>query len=183
MRKRIFSQKCKRKKKGSSAIEFVIALLFFVLFFAFTVDLAQIINKQYVVGQYSQSIVRTVAVQGGISQGAPTNFPDGSRGYRTSLNVYNQVATKLKDSAKIDSFDVYLTSYNENGDVTSMVTLNPGTTFVVDYQKRFEIEVRYRYKWTITSQMVPGLSSTVEKKVRRSGVSEYKYNYDDWGGK
>lgn len=168
-------------KKGSSAIEFVIALLLLILLVAFVVDIVGVINKQAVTGQYSNYATRVISTQGGVTKETPVSFPGGSNGYMTSAELLDNATENLNKKAGIDDFDVYLEELNQNGDVASRVKLSNGSTFKIDYQKRFNVSISYRYKWNLTSQMVPGLNGTGERTVKKSGVSEYKYDYADWG--
>ena len=165
-------KKKRKEKRGSAVIEFVFGLLIFVLLFAFTVDMFNVIRKQHVVNSYASSISRTISTQGGIARTAPVN---NTGRYMSSTAIYQKVTKDLDETAKIKDFEIVLSGYNTNNALQSKVTLTPNTDFRIDYGLRYQVEIEYDYKWTISSQIVPGLDRTFSKTITKNGVSEFQY--------
>lgn len=169
-----------KEKRGSNTIEYAIALLIFVLLFAFFVDLALITWKFVVTSQVANSSIKILDVQSGVTTTIPSGFP-GNKGYVTSSELYNNIQKKLKDAANIEDFTVTLKGYDKNGGGTSTTVLGPNTQFKVDYRGRIQMEIQVKYRWGFT-KIIPGLDAEKNIVAVRSGITEFKYNYDKWIG-
>lgn len=170
------NKRIKNRKKGSSAIEFVVGLLIFVLLMGFFVDMFLITNKQYTVAKQANVITRQLSVQGGVQQAMPPGYSGTNETYVNSRELYYNIRATL-DGAGIETeeYSVTLTSYDENGSIKEKIPLSPSTSFLVDYQDRFDIRIDYSYEWTITGQLVPGMGNERQSNQVRSSVSEYDY--------
>lgn len=107
-----------QEKKGSSTLEFVICMLIFVMVTAFIVDLFVISYKHYVISANCTKAVRVLAIQGGIDNTPPDNFPGGNPNYMSNLEFRNYL-NGLSNTVQGDpgSMKVYLDySYIDNSD-------------------------------------------------------------------
>lgn len=166
-------QKLKQEKKGSTAIEIVIGVLFFVILIAVIADMLIIAFQWQTVSQLNSYVARTSGIQGGVLTGTPTGYPGGSAAYIT-LGEMNNVIDKKFNEIGISKADY---SVIVNGKNIS----NGGSTGEIDYGIEFDTRIEFNYTWKILSSMIPGdvkqkLSST------RTTISEFKYRYDSWVG-
>lgn len=171
-------------KKGSAMIEYTIGLLLFVSLICFLFDVIIIAQKQYIVSQQTNVIVRDLGVQGGIYSVMPTGFPGTNKNYITSGELYNGVKKHLEDAGLSTSnkdWDVEIKTYNKSGSIASLSTLDSSTKVYADYGTPIDVTIYYKYSWTLWGQIVPGLSE-IKTSTSRHSVSEFKYNYDSWDG-
>lgn len=169
-----------KEKRGSNVIEFTISLLIFVILFAFFVDIFSIAWKFIVTSQVANETVKTICVQSGVLTQTPKGFPGDSQ-YVTSPKLYSNIQKLLKDKANIDKFTLKLNGYDKNGGGTTSTILSPTTNFKVDYKGRVEVQLSVNYQWGL-SKTLPGLSSEKMITAKRSGLTEFKYDYDKWIG-
>lgn len=172
-----------KDKKGSSMLEFAIALLFFVLLTAFLVDMLTIGGKRFVIAQETTELSRVIGVQGGVSSAVPTGYPGGDRAYLTSLELYKQIDDKLEQSnIETEQWSATLTEYNKGGQVLRKVLLTPQTNFRVDYMNSMDIQIDASYSWKLMSLVTGGLLDNANVGAKRHTISEFKYNFDEWEG-
>lgn len=169
--------------RGSAVIEFAIALLILVMLIAFVVDILIVGNKRFIVAQETTEIARVIGLQGGVSSIVPAGYPGGNNTYLTSSEMYKQIEEKMKDSKiKNDEWTATLTEYSKTGQAIRRVTLNPRTTFKVDYMNSMDIQIEASYNWTLMSQISGGLLDEANVGAKRHTVSEFKYDFDKWEG-
>lgn len=165
-----------KSKKGSSVLEFAFGLLTFVLLVAFVVDVIIIANKQFVVSQTANDIVRQIAVQGGVMRTAPVGFQGGNNAYVDSGELFVQLSENFRDSGISDSnWSMRLDGYDANGVRVQSENLSNRTNFSVDYRNNFEFEIKYQYNWVIIGQLIPPMRANRDASQKRSSVSEFKY--------
>lgn len=170
-------------KKGSSAIEFVFGLLVFVILVGFTSDIVVITNKQYVVSQTANEIVRQMSLQGGIKRTTPVGFPGGTGAYTSSAELKKLLDSRFADEGiKVEEWNLELTEYDASGYLVSKKTLSNTTNFEIDYRNNFDIKITYNYHWGLLGNIVPTMSKDRTVEQKRSAVSEFKYDYNDWKG-
>lgn len=177
-----FSDKLK-EEKGSSVIEFAIALLMFVLLVAFFVDMLTIGGKRFLIAQETTTISRVIGVQGGVSSAVPTGYPGGDRSYLTSLELYKKINDKMADTnIQTDEWTATLTEYNTQGQIIRELQLTPQTDFRVDYMHSMDIAISASYQWTLMNFISGGMLNDASVGAKRHTVSEFKYNFDEWEG-
>lgn len=165
-----------KSKKGSSVLEFALGLLIFVTLAGFVVDAIIIANKQHVVSQTANQLVRQIGVQGGVKPAAPAGYPGGDRAYMDAGEM-TQMLEETFGGTGIERKDWSMTlkGFNPSGHAIAERTLNSGTNFEVDYRNLFEFEIKFDYNWTIMGQIIPLLKPKQEVIQKRSAVSEFKY--------
>ena len=165
-------QKIKQKlrdKKGASTLEFVLCMLIFVVVTAFIVDVFMISYKHYVVSANCTKAVRVIAIQGGLSNDTPDNYPGGNPNYMNNKefrSYLNELANTVQND--VGSMNVYLGySYIDNYDniiniedilVYTMSHDNTGlisTTyfpqnFLLPYGSFVTLKIEYTYKFFFT---------------------------------
>lgn len=171
-----------KSKKGFNTILNAISLFVFIILVAFFVDLATITWKSIVTTQLTNDLTRTLCVQSGVQTSVPPNFPGGQNNYTTSSQLYNDLKTQLKDKANITDFKVTIKSYDKNGKSNRTTVLNSGTQLNVDYRGRVQVQMETHYTWGFVGNFIPGLKQDKDFNAIRSGVTEFKYNYDEWIG-
>lgn len=171
-------------KKGSAMIEYTIGLLLLVTLVCFLFDVIVIAQKQYIVSQQANLLARELAVQGGVSTRIPTGFPGNDTNYISSSEMYTAVKNNLEKagfSTTKGEWSVNVVTYNKSGGVASNSTLSSVSSITADYGVPIDVTINFKYKWTLWGQIVPGLSQ-ISANTSRHSVSEFKYNYDSWGG-
>lgn len=175
--------KNKKKKKGSSVIEFAFGLLIFVLLAGFASDIIVVANKQYVTSQTANELVRQVSIQGGLMNATPKGFPGGHNAYTTSSELFGLLNKRFKgEDIKQNEWELELVEYDANGFKVSEKILKRNMNFKVDYRSNFDINIKYKYKWKLMGNVIPTMKDYKEVEQKRSAVSEFKYNYNDWAG-
>lgn len=169
-------------KKGSNIINGVLGLFIFIILVAFFVDIATIMWKSIVTTQLTNSLERTLCIQSGVQTNVPTGFPGGNNNYVTSSQLYNDLKTQLKNKANIDDFSVKIKSYDKNGDSNRTTTFNKNTKLQVDYRGRIQVQLKTHYTWGFIGNLIPSLKQDKDFVAIRSGVTEFKYDYDKWIG-
>jgi len=165
-----------RSKKGASVLEFAFGLLTFVLLVAFVVDVIIIANKQFVVSQTANEIVRQIAVQGGVMRTAPEGYQGGNNAYVDSGEMFVQLSENFRDAGMSDrNWSMRLDGYDANGVRVQSEDLSNRTNFSVDYRDNFEFEIKYEYNWAIIGQLIPPMRENRDVSQKRSSVSEFKY--------
>jgi 23S rRNA (adenine2503-C2)-methyltransferase len=105
-------------KKGMSTLEFVICMLIFVMVTAFIVDLFIVTYKHYEVSANCTKAARVLAIQGGLDNELPENYPGGASNYMTNreFKTYlDELATQVQGD--VGDFKVYIGySYIDNYD-------------------------------------------------------------------
>lgn len=162
------SKKRKNLKKNKRAVvepvNFAIAMIILIYALMFGLDLLRIGLQMQAVSRLNTECARIVAAQGGIQGSAPSGYPGGVANYITS-SQFDQEAAKTAKSVKIDK--EFKADY-------------PKTQ--VEYRKTFETKISFKYDWEMVNILIPGKLREGQFVSTRTGVSEYKHNYDDWTG-
>lgn len=175
MKKMFLKNENHGKKKGATAIEAVVGLLALVMIMAFFVDMLTIVQQRYTVSQTANTLVRTIATQGGIQSQTPNNYPNGDANYVTSMELYRTLSERMLG---LDVDEWSLTVTDDKGVTTNV---GVGTKVKFDYRESFTIAFRYDSKWHITNQIIPGMSDSFTITQKRTAISEYEDNYnEDW---
>lgn len=185
-----------KDKKGSSTLEFVICMLIFVMVTAFIVDLFIVSYKHYVVSANCTKAVRVLAIQGGISNDIPDNYPGGELNYmnNTEFRKYlNELANTVQgnpgsmkvylDFSYIDIDDnviekkdllIYEFNHDKSGKITK--TYYP-QNFLLPYGSFITLRIEYTYQFFYTNIW---FNSEKHSKFNssKSSVTEYvSYDY------
>lgn len=107
-----------QERKGMSTLEFVICMLIFIMVTAFIVDLFIVSYKHYVVAANCTKSARVIAIQGGLGNVCPENYPGGNSNYMTNRE-FKTYLDELANTVQGDvgEFKVYLDySYIDNYD-------------------------------------------------------------------
>ncbi|HCL4480276.1 TPA: hypothetical protein N2D99_002364 [Clostridium botulinum] len=171
-----------KDKKGSAMIEYCIGLFILVIFICFLTDVIIIAQKQFIVSQQANTLSRQLGIQGGIRTSAPIGYPGGERAYADSREVFDKLNKNFSNAGlKNSEWDIILVAYDKYGNESYRTNLNDRTIFTVDYRGSMNINITYKYKWSIWGQIVPGLKEQT-RTTNRHTISEFKYNYDVWDG-
>ncbi|TCK01314.1 UNVERIFIED_ORG: hypothetical protein BDK47_1165 [Anoxybacillus amylolyticus] len=162
-----------RSQRGSLAIEIAVGMLMFVMVIAVMMDVLLLTWRFQVVSQTNEFVARTAQVQGGILSSAPTGFPGGEGGYVNSSEMASLIRDKF-EKAGIEPGEYAVL-------VNGVDVGRGGSTGAIDYLQPIRTEIRIKYEWKFTSNLIPG---AIENWLssRRSVLSEFKYRYDSWVG-
>ena len=137
----------------------IVALCFFM-------DVLRIGLQMQAISRLSTQCARIVAAQGGIRSTPPPGYPGGAANYITRSNFQDEVSKVARRNGI-------------NGQITATYP-----TGIKDYREKFTVEITFPYEWrmlnAITNWGLPPMRGTY--RSRRTGVSEYKYDYNDWKG-
>ncbi|MFF2531579.1 TadE/TadG family type IV pilus assembly protein [Brevibacillus sp. NPDC058079] len=164
------TQRFRKDKKGSLAIEVVIGCFVFLIVLCFLTDITLLGWRFSVVSQTNSYIARTVGLQGGALSSAPDGFPGGGGAYITKNQLMANIAANFeKAGIKSDEYTITVNGTNLSSGVEA------------DYRKELNIETKVKYKWAMVSNFIPGdIENWISSK--RSVTSEFKYRYDTWVG-
>lgn len=171
-------------KKGSAMIEYTIGLLLLVTLVCFLFDVIIIAQKQYIVSQQANLLTRELAVQGGVLTTVPQGFHGNDINYIRSSEMYTAVKNNLEKagiSTTKGEWSVNIITYTKSGAIASNNNLSSSSNIKADYGIPIDVTINFKYNWTLFSQIMPGLSQ-ISANTSRHSVSEFKYNYDSWGG-
>lgn len=172
-----------QERKGSSVIEYAMALMLFVIVTAFFVDILTIGGKQFRIAQEATDTARVIGVQGGISPAVPAGYPGGDRAYMTSLELVKKLNERMEKSGiDQESWKAVLTEYDESGQAIRQVQVNPRTDFKVDYMHSMDLHVEASYQWNLMRIVTAGVLDEVGVGATRHTISEFKYDFDEWEG-
>lgn len=165
--------------KGASSVEFVIALTVFIFLFSFMFDLILLSYKQFAISTEANKLIRVLTVQSGTSSSMPSNYPGSYANYMNPTQMYDRITRKFDNlGIKKQDFTVKIKTQNDNG--TEKIIVLPNSSGIKsDYKAYITIEINYKYKWNLWSQLIPG-ELKGEHTISRSGYSEYKNYYDKW---
>lgn len=190
-----FIQKIK-DKTGMSTAEFVICMLIFIMVTAFIIDLFIVSYKHYEVSANCTKTARVIAIQGGLDNECPENYPGGNSNYMTNREfktyldeLANQVQGDVGefnvyiDYSYIDNYDnvikkekihVYKFSNNANGTVTK--TYYP-QKFLLPYGSVINLTFEYTYEFFYTNRWFEDIAR-YKFHSSKSNVTEYvSYDY------
>lgn len=164
------TQRFRKDKKGSLAIEVVIGCFVFLIVLCFLTDITLLGWRFAVVSQTNSYIARTVGLQGGVLSSAPDGFPGGNAAYISKSELASNIAANF-EKAGIQS-----------GEYTVTINGSPLSSGAkIDYREQINIETKVKYKWAMVSNFIPGnIENWISSK--RSVLSEFKYRYDYWTG-
>ena len=107
-----------KEKTGMSTLEFVICMLIFIMVTAFIIDLFIVSYKHYEVSSHCTKTARVLAIQGGLGNVKPQNYPGDNANYMTNreFKTYlDEFAELVQDD--VGEFRVYIDySYIDNYD-------------------------------------------------------------------
>lgn len=153
----------KNKRAVVEPVNFVIAMIILIYALMFGMDLLRIGLQMQSISRLNTECARIVAAQGGIGGSAPRGYPGGADNYVTS-SKFNQEADKTTKRVKIEK--------NFKADYPQSV----------EYRKTFETTMSFTYSWDMVNIVLPVKIRDGTFASTRTGVSEYKHNYDDWTG-
>lgn len=160
-------RKLKINKKGVvEPINFAFAMMILIVALCFFMDVLRIGLQMQAISRLSTQCARIVAAQGGIMFTPPPGYPGGAANYITRSAFQGEVTDVMQKNG-ID------------GQITATYPTSP-----LDYREKFTVEITFPYEWkmlnAITKWGLPPMHGTY--RSRRTGVSEYKYDYNDWKG-
>lgn len=183
-------------KKGMSTLEFVICMLIFVMVTAFIVDLFIVTYKHYEVSANCTKAARVLAIQGGLDNELPENYPGGASNYMTNreFKTYlDELATQVQGDvgdfkvyigySYIDNYDNVITQENKliytfshKSDGTVSKTYFP-QRFLLPYGSVIDLTFEYTYEFWYTNRWFEDIAR-YKFHSNKSIVSEYvSYDY------
>lgn len=154
--------KRKRDKKGITSLEVVICIMIVIVSLSGFADMSALIQKTSAVNQSAGYVTRVVSRQGGTGE---TKFRNYSDEFVKTSTLYDNVK-KSMESVGVPESDWTL-KINEQ-------VIAPGTQYgPFDYGTTMDVKIESSFKWTLTSNFVPGeIKTNSESKSR--GMSTYK---------
>lgn len=185
-----------RERKGMSTLEFVICMLIFIMVTAFIVDLFIVSYKHYVVAANCTKSARVIAIQGGLGNRHPENYPGEASNYMTNreFKTYlDELANTVQgdvgefrvylDYSYIDNYDnviekenilIYQFAHDESGAVSN--TYFP-QDFLLPYGSFINLKFEYTYEFFYTNIWFDRIQSNKFHSTK-SYVTEYvSYDY------
>lgn len=172
-----------KNTKGASSVEFISSLFIFVMVMSFVFDLIFIGYKQFAVSIESNKLIRILNTQSGSMTSVPANFPGGSSNYITVSKLSKMVDDKM-DNLGINDYTFKITAEDPTAPGGERYIYLPNSNsqgIKTDYRGYISIEIKYKYKFNIWSQFIPG-NLEGNATVSRSGFAEYKFDYNIWDG-
>lgn len=160
-------RKLRKNKKGVvEPINFAFAMMILIVALCFFMDVLRIGLQMQAISRLSTQCARIVAAQGGIQSSPPIGYPGGADNYITRSAFQNEVSEVA----------------NRNGINGQITATYP--TGNLDYRQKFSVEITFPYEWKMLNAITKwGLSPmNGTYRSRRTGVSEYKYDYNSWKG-
>lgn len=169
-----------KNEKGSIAIEAVIGTLMLLTCLVVIMDLVVITWKSNLISQVSTQVARQVGVQGGYLHSAPTGFPGGNNAYTNPYQL-GQMLTEQFRSAGIEDHDWAIIIKGSDGREYEYSANRTTITSQYDYQEVVKVEAKLDYEWELSQIILPLLKDkTYTLTSKRSALSEWKYDYDNW---
>lgn len=162
-----------KNKKGAigEALMFVL-IMFMVLSGLLAVLEGYMISRKSIgVANLTTELARTIAVQGGVLDRAPAGYPGGDEAYTDFNEAQNLVRTQMTNLG-----------FREN---QYQITLNNQPLVnnqEVDYRQTFTVAINARQPFTFVSKVFRLQNVQMNYGTSRSGVSEWKYDYNTWNG-
>lgn len=160
-------RKLRKSKKGVvEPLNFAFAMMILIVSLCFFMDVLRIGLQMQAISRLSTQCARIVAAQGGIRSTPPSGYPGGAANYITRSAFQDEVS-KVASRNGID------------GQITATYP-----THALDYREKFTVEITFPYEWKMLSAITRWGVSPINGtyRSRRTGVSEYKYDYNDWKG-
>ena len=158
-------------KKGFFSIEFTIIMLIVATVIAFMVDVTIIGVQRANMSRELQSLVNLVEKQSGIQGTMPAGFPGQTDTYYTPSRFVS-LLEEIKENNSLTSLSVTI-----NGrEITDR------TEFVFNHKETFEMKMEYGTSWGFLSKLIPSVSSDKIYSQQAIGFTEFKGDYDIWGG-
>ena len=172
-----------KNPSGSSTLDLVIGFLIFIILFSFLFDFFFIAYKQHQVSRLVGDITREIAIQSGLQDKTPSNYPGGDKNYITVDEAYDTINSYMTNLG-ITDYNVGITMKNRNSNSSFPVniTLKKGISgYNTDYRGQISVTITYTYKWGIWRSFFPGVKDGT-RTVTRIGYGEYKHDYSSWKG-
>lgn len=160
-----------KEKSGFQSIEFTIIMLIVVVMIGFMADMTIIGIQRANMSREFQSIVNIVERQSGIAASMPTGFSGQSNTYYTPSSFVGAIEN-LKEENSLGEVSVYIND--------RLVT--DQTTFHFSHKETFTMRIEYTANWGMLSKLIPGFSESRVYKHDAVGFTEYRGDYDNWGG-
>ena len=128
-------------------------------------------RKSIGVANLTTELARTVAVQGGVLDRVPAGYPGGDEAYTDINEIQNLIRTQMANLG-----------FREN---EYQITLNNqplANAREVDYRQTFTVDINARQPFTFVSRVFGLQNVQMNYGTSRSGVSEWKYDYNTWNG-
>lgn len=158
-------------KKGFYSIEFTIIALIIVVVIAFMGDMTVIGVQRANMSRMFQQVVDVIERQSGLAREMPRGFHGQETTYYTPSDMMARLE-KLKEDNKLSSIKLYI-----NG-----MELTDNREVLFDHKETFEAKIEYTASWGLLSKVIPGLTRDRTYSHNAVGFTEYKWNYDVWGG-
>ena len=172
-----------KETKGISSLEFVIGFLIFVILFSFLFDFFFIAYRQHQVSRLTTDITREIAIQSGIKNKTPTNYPGGDKNYITTAEAYDTIS-KYMNAIGVKDYTVTVSLKDRNSSTstakTFILTRDIGG-YNTDYRGEVSVSINYKFKWGLWRSFVPTIQEG-ERTVTRTAFGEYKHDYSSWKG-
>ena len=172
-----------KNRNGASSIDLVIGFLIFIILFSFLFDFFFVAYKQHQVSRLVSDITRKIAIQSGLKNATPTNYPGGDKNYITTDEAYDTIKSYM-DNLGITNYNVVVTLQDRNVNYPSYnsFTLRKGHPgYNTDFRGKVTVEITYTYKWGVWRSFVPGIPDG-SRAITRVGYGEYKHDYSSWRG-
>lgn len=159
-------EKLVKNKKGDfmTSIQWAIGIIMLLYAIGFFLDITLIGQKMYATTAANNQLCRIASVQGGVLGAAPQGYPDN---YVSSgdMNSYLQRALG----------NIQITNYEARINGAGIPSAE------IPYRGNVDTTITIHYDWNFMNRMLPGNWTNKTFTSYRSGISEWKYDYSDWG--
>ena len=162
-----------KNKKGEIGGALMFILIMFMVLSALLAILEgyMITRKNLGVANLTTEIARITAVQGGILDRAPAGYPGGDNAYTDSNEAQEMIRNQMRNLG----FEENQYQLNINN---TPIANNPR----VDYRENFTVSINATQPFTFVSRVFGLGNLQMNYGTSRSGVSEWKYDYNEWQG-
>lgn len=170
-----------KDERGATLLEYVIGLLMFVVFVAFSLDILFVATRYHLMGREVNDIARALSVQSGTTAEVPYGFPGGDDAYLTSSEILNRITKTARAVGFEDhEWELYLEETDANGNVVRSGVLTEKSNFPVDYLNKITVHFRGTYRWSNSAASgIPGIGRERTMSIKRVVMAEYLRNYDE----
>lgn len=159
-------KRLRKNKKGelTTSMQWAVGLIMMLYAVGFFLDITLIGQQIYAATSANNQLCRIACVQGGILSGPPQGYPDNY----VSAGEANNYLDRVLNGISVERYEARV-----NG--------GPIPSGEIRYREPVDTEVQITYSWRFMNVMLPGNWTNKTYTSHRAGISEWKYDYSDWG--
>lgn len=173
-----------KKEKGSLFFEFILSMMIALAFIIVIYDIVLYTGQKEQVQEFANVIERQVSVQGGTSTSKPKGFENTGR-YIIIKDIKNSM-DNFCELKHLTNCEIVISNGDESQKVYINSSNNTNQSLIVDYLKPLKMTFYTTTQLGIfdSTKSKTKLGYTVKLPIRdnRTFISEWKQDYDTWGG-